>query len=133
MVWRNKHRADRRKRERIAALQKGRTIISIETGHYISERTKQQLRRAAWRAQRANHPIDNNAEIIDLTQDPEGTSNPENINRIESLLEGTSDPESIELTESPQTIYTTTITKLFTKIEQHLLTIRYTRENQINN
>jgi len=53
MVWRNKHRAGRRKRERIAALQKGLTITSVETGHYISERTKQQLRRAAWRVRHA--------------------------------------------------------------------------------
>jgi len=33
------------------------------------------------------------------------------------------------MTESTQTIYTTTITKLFTKIEQHLLTIGYIKEN----
>jgi len=55
---RNKHRAGRRKRKRIAALQKGPTITSVGTGNYISERTKQQLRRAAWHARHANRPID---------------------------------------------------------------------------
>jgi len=71
MVWRNKHRAGRRKRERIAALQKRPTIIAIETGHYIDQ-AKQQLRRAAWRAQHANRPIDHDIEIIDLTQESDG-------------------------------------------------------------
>jgi len=130
MVWRNKHRAGRRKRERIAALWKGPTITSVETGQYTSEQTRQHLRRSAWRARYANRPVDNNVETIDLTQDTEETSIPENINRNEFLLDET---RNSEITESLQTIYTTTITKLFTKIERYLLTIQYTRENQIDN
>jgi len=78
MVWRNHHRAGRKKREHIAALQRRPTITAIETGHYISEQTKQQLHRAAWRARHVNRPIDNNIETIDLTQETEGTPNPEN-------------------------------------------------------
>jgi len=104
MIWRNYHRADRRKRERIAALQKRPTITTVET---ITSPNKQQLCRAAWRARHANRPIDNNIETIDLTQETERTPNPENI----------------EQTESPSTVYTATITKLFTRIEQRLLTV----------
>jgi len=72
MVWRNHHRADRRKRERIAVRQA------------ITFPNKQQLRRAAWRARHANRLINNNIETIDLTQEIEGTPNPENIEQIES-------------------------------------------------
>jgi len=122
MVWRNKHRASRRKREHIAALQKRPTITAVETGHYVTDRTKH-LRRAAWRAQHANRSIDHNIETIDITQEAEETSNPESIERTESPPEGTSNPESIERTESPPTVYTTNITKLFTRIEQYLLII----------
>jgi len=68
-----------------------------------------------------------------LTRDAEETSKPENINQIEPPLKETLDSEIIESTESPQTIYTTTIIQLFTKIERYLLTIQYTRENQIDN
>jgi len=64
MIWRNKHRAGRKKR--IAALQKRSTIVAVKTGHYIADQAKQQLRRAARRAQHANRPTDHNVEIIDL-------------------------------------------------------------------
>jgi len=48
MVWRKKHRADRRKRECIAALKQKQPIITaIETGHFIADKAKHQLRRAA--------------------------------------------------------------------------------------
>jgi len=47
MVWRNKHRTGRKKRERIAALKKGPIITAVEIGRYISDKTKQQLRRSA--------------------------------------------------------------------------------------
>jgi len=77
------------------------------------------LRRAAWRAQHVNRPIDHNIETIDLTQEAKGTSNPESIERTKCSLEGTSNPENIEQTESPPTVYTTKITKLFTRIEQY--------------
>jgi len=76
MVWRNHHRAGRRKRERIATLQKRPTITAIETGHFLTVLTKQQLRRAAWRAQHANHSNDHDVEIIDLTQETKETPNP---------------------------------------------------------
>jgi len=36
MVWRNKHRVGRWKRERITALQKRPTIIAVQTSHYIA-------------------------------------------------------------------------------------------------
>jgi len=112
MVWRNRHRAGHRKRERIITLQKQPKITAIKTGDFISDHAKQQLRRAAWRARHADLSDNQNIEIIDLTRDIEETSN-----------------DNIEQTESTQTIYTTTITKLFTKIEQHLLTIGYMKEN----
>jgi len=116
MVWRNHHRAGRRKRERIAILQKRPTITAIETGQFLSDSAKRKLQRAAWRARHANLPEEQDVEIIDLTQEPEETANPTN---------------TIEQTES-STVYTTTITQLFTKIEQQLLTIRYMKENQIS-
>jgi len=112
MVWRNKHRAGRRKRERIAASKKQPTIIAVEKGYFLSDRTKQQLQRAAWRARHLNLPDDPNTEIIDLTQEPEENSNLENIEQIKTT----------------QTVYTATVTKLFTRIEQHLLTIGYMKE-----
>jgi len=40
MVWRNKHRAGRKKRERIATLTKGPTITSVEAGRYISDKKR---------------------------------------------------------------------------------------------
>jgi len=64
MVWRNKHRADRRKRERITASLKRPTITSVETEQYIFEQTRQRLRRAVWRARYTNHTIDDNVETI---------------------------------------------------------------------
>jgi len=130
MVWRKKHRAGRRKRERIAALRKGPTITSVEIGQYISEKTKQRLHRSAWRARYANRPASDNVETIDLTHDTEETSTPENINQNEYLLNETQNPET---TRSPQTIYKTTITKLFTKIERYLWTIQCSKRDQINN
>jgi len=92
MVWRNKHRAGRRKRERIAALQKHPKITEIESGKFISEHAKRQLRRAAWRAQYANLCERNN---IEMTQEPEENTDPEQ-------------------TEPTSTVYTAAITKLFT-------------------
>jgi len=89
MVWRNHHRAGRRKREHIAALQKRPIITTVETGNFLTDRTKQQLRRAVWQAQHANPSNDHDVEIIDLTQETKRTPNPENI----------------EQTESPSTIY----------------------------
>jgi len=111
MVWRNKHRAGRRKRERIIALQNQPKITAIESGHFVSDHTKRQLRRAAWRARHADLPENQNIEIIDLTK--ETKENPNN---------------NTEQVDSTQTVYTTTITKLFTRIEQHLLTIGYMKE-----
>jgi len=104
--------------------------MSVETGRYISDKTKQHLRRSAWRARHANRPVNNNIEIIDLTQNVEETPTPEKIDQIKFQPDGTPNPEIVE---SSQTIYTTTITKFFTKIEQYLLTVRHSRENQIDN
>jgi len=84
MVWRNKHRAGRRKRERIAALQKRPIITAVETGHFLTDRMRQQLRRAAWRAQHANPSSNHNVEIIDLTQETEEIPNLENTEQLES-------------------------------------------------
>jgi len=112
MVWRNRHRAGRRKRERIATLQKQPKITAIETGDFISDHAKQQLRRAAWRARHADPPNNQNIEIIDLTRDTEENSN-----------------DNTEQTEPTQTVYANTITKLFTRIERHLLTIGYIKGN----
>jgi len=109
MVWRNKHRSGRRKRERIAALQRQPKITAIESGQFISDRTKQQLQRA-WQARHANLPNEQNIETIDLTQETEENPN----NNTEQV--------------STPTVYTTTITKLFTRIEQHLFTIGYIKE-----
>jgi len=50
MVWLvdKKHRAGRRKHERIAALKQKQSIITaIETGHFMIDEAKRQLRRAA--------------------------------------------------------------------------------------
>jgi len=117
MVWRNHHRAGRKKRERIALLRKRPTIIAIETGQFLPDSVKQKLQRAAWRARHANLPEVQDVETIDLTQEPEETA------------EHTS---TTELTES-STVYTSTITRLFTKIEQQLLIIQHMKENQIDN
>jgi len=117
MVWRNKHRAGRRKRERIAELQKRPTITAIETGQFLSDSAKQKLRRAAWRARHASFSVEQDVETIDLTQEPEKTTN---------------STDTTEQTESPA-VYTATVTRLFTKIENQLLIIRYNKENQINN
>jgi len=130
MVWRNKHRAGRRKRERIAALRKGPIITSVETGQYITDKTKQQLRRSAWRARHANRPVDNNIEIVDLTQNLEEPPTPERTDRLEFSSEDTQNLENIEPSQST---YTTTITKYFAKIEQYLLTVKHPRENQVDN
>jgi len=113
MVWRNKHRAGRRKRERIAALQRQPKITAVVSGQFISEHAKQQLQRAAWRARHANLSNEQNIETIDLTQETE-----ENLNL-----------DNTEQVESTPTVYTTTITKLFTRIEQHLLIIGYIKQN----
>jgi len=54
MVWRKKHCAGRRKRERIAVLKQKQPIITaVEIGHFITDKTRRELHRAAWRAQRA--------------------------------------------------------------------------------
>jgi len=47
MVWRNHHRAGRRKRECIAALQRRPTITAIEVGQFLSDSMKWKLQRAA--------------------------------------------------------------------------------------
>jgi len=67
MVWRNKHRAGRRKREHIAALQRQPKITTVESGQFIIEHAKRQLQRAAWRARHANLSNEQNIETIDLT------------------------------------------------------------------
>jgi len=130
MVWRNKHRAGRRKRERIAALKKGPVISSVETGQYISDKAKQQLRRNAWRAKHVNRPVDDNIEIVDLTLNLEKPPTPEKTDKLEFSSEVT---HNLENTEPSQSTYTTTITKYFTKIEQYLLTVKHPRKNQIDN
>jgi len=112
MVWRNKHRADRRKRERIAALQRQPKITTVESSQFISEHAKRQFQRTAWRARHANLSNEQNIETIDFTQETEENLNLDNTERIEST----------------PTVYTTTTTKLFTRIEQHLLTIEYIKE-----
>jgi len=112
MVWRNKHRASRRKRERIAALQKQPKITAVESGQFISEHAKRQLQRTAWRARHTNFSNDQNIETIDLTQETEENPNFDNTEQVEST----------------PTVYTTTITKLFIRIEQHLLSIGYIKE-----
>jgi len=117
MVWRNHYRVGRRKRERIAILQKQPTITAIETGQFLSGSTKRKLQRAAWRARHVNLSDEQNVEIIDLTQEPEETANPTN---------------AIEQTESSAAVYTATVTQLFTKIVQQLLTMRYIKEKQIS-
>jgi len=122
MVWRNKHRAGRRKRERIAALKKGPIITSVESGQFVSDELKQQLRRSAWRTKHANRPVDDNIELIDLTHEEPPT--PENTDRSEF----SEDTQNLE--PSPST-YTTIVTKYFSRIERHLLTIGYIKE--INN
>jgi len=117
MVWHNNHRAGRRKRERIAALQKRPIITAIETGQFLSDNAKQKLQRAAWRARHANFSEKQDVETIDLTQEPEETTN------------STDTAEQIEF----PAVYTATVTRLFTKIEKQLLIIRYKKRNQINN
>jgi len=129
MVWRNKNRAGRRKRERIAALKKGPIITSVETGQYITDKIKQQFRRNAWRARHANRPVDNNIVLVDLTQDLEELPTPEKIDRVEFSLE---DTQNLDNEEPSHSTYTTTITKYFTKIEQYLLTIKHPKENQVD-
>jgi len=57
MVRRNHHRAGRRKRERIATLQRRPTIIAVEIGHYIADQAKRQLRQRG----------ENNTSIVLLT------------------------------------------------------------------
>jgi len=84
---------------RIAALQRRPTIIVVETDHYIADQAKKQLRRAAWREQHANHPTDNNIEVIDLIHETEGSLTPECTEQIES---------------SHPTAYTIKVTQLFT-------------------
>jgi len=129
MVWRTKNRAGRKKRERIAALKKGPTITSIETGQYVTDKIKQQLRRNAWRAKHANRPVDDNIVIVDLTQNPEELSTLEKTDRVDYSLE---DAQNLDNKELSHSTYTTTITKYFTKIEQYLMTIKYPKENQAN-
>jgi len=111
MVWRNKHRAGRRKREHIAALRKQPIITEIESGKFISDHAKRQLLRAAWREQHANLCDRNDIEIIDLTQESE-----EDIDSEQAV--------------PTQTIYTATITRLFTQIEQHLSTVGYLKRKE---
>jgi len=117
MVWRTKNRAGRRKRERIAALKKSPIITSIETGQYVTDKIKQQLRRSAWRAKHANRPVDDNIVIVDLTQNPEELPTPEKPDRVDFSLE---DAQNLDNKELSHSTYTTTITKYFTKIEQYM-------------
>jgi len=130
MVWRTKNRAGRRKREKIAALRKGPKIISVETGRYISDELKRQLQRNAWRTKHANRPVDDNIELVDLTQDQEEQLTPERTNELNPILECNQDTNNAGRLYST---YTTTVTKYFMKIEQYLTTIRRSKENQINN
>jgi len=129
MVWRTKNRAGRRKREKIAALKKGPKITSVETGRYITDEIRQQFRRSAWRAKHANRPVDDNIELVDLTQNLEEQSTPEKTDKIDFLLEYNQDLNNVEQLHST---YTTTVTKYFTKIEQYLMTIKHSKENQAN-
>jgi len=124
MVWRNKHRAGRRKRERIIALKKGPIITSVEIGQFVSDEIKQQLRRSAWRAKHANRPVDDNIELVDLTLEEPPT--PENTDK----LEFSEDTQNLEPSPS---IYTTTITKYFSRIERYLMAIKYSSKIQVNN
>jgi len=78
-----------------------------------------------------NRPVDDNIETIDLTQNSDESPIPEKIDRIEFLSDDTRNPEIIE--KPSQSIYTITITKLFPRIEQYLLIVRYSKENQIDN
>jgi len=84
MVWRNKHRAGRRKRECIAALQRQPKITAVESGQFISEHAKRQLQWAAWRARHANLSNEQNIETIDLNQKTEENPNPDNTERVET-------------------------------------------------
>jgi len=129
MVWRTKNRAGRRKREKIAALRKGPKITSVETGRYITDELKQQLRRNAWRMKHANRPVDDNIELVDLTQDQEEQLTPEETNEVDFVLEYNQNLNHVEQLHST---YTTTVTKYFTKIEQYLMTIRRSKEDQTN-
>jgi len=43
--------------------------------------------------------------------------------------EENTNPDNIKQTKPTPTVYTATITKLFTRIEQHLLTIGYIKDN----
>jgi len=115
MVWRNMHRAGCRKRERIAVLKQKQPIITaIETGYFIADKAKQQLRRAAWRAQHANRPSNHNIETIDLTQE----------------LDKTPNPEHAKSTKPPftPTNYMIKVLQFFNEIEQYLLSIRYIKK-----
>jgi len=95
-----------------ASPQRQPKITAVESGQFISEHAKRQLQRAAWRARHANLSNEQNIETIDLTQETEENPNHDNTERVEST----------------PTVYTTTIRKLFTRIEQHLLTIGYIKE-----
>jgi len=93
-------------------LQKQPKITAVESGQFISEHAKRQLQRATWRARHTNLSNDQNIDTIDLTQETEENPNPDNTEQVEST----------------PIVYTTTITKLFIRIEQHLLTIGYIKE-----
>jgi len=56
--------------------QKQPIITAIKTDHFIIDKARHQLRKAALRAQYANHPSDYNIEIIDLTRDSDKIPNP---------------------------------------------------------
>jgi len=96
---------------------------------YITDELKQQLRRNAWRTKHANRPVDDNIELVDLTQDQEEQLTPEETNEVDFVLEYNQDLNNVEQLHST---YTTTVTKYFMKIEQYLMTIRRSKEDQTN-
>jgi len=80
-------------------LQRQPKITAVESGQFISDHTKRQLQRAAWRARHANLSNEQDIETIDLTQETEENPNPDNTEQVEST----------------PTVYTATITRLFTR------------------
>jgi len=83
--------------------------MAIETGHFIADKAKQQLRRATWRAQHTNRLSNHNVETIDLTQESDETPN----------------PERAKSTKLAPTNYMIKVIQFFNEIEQYLLSIRY--------
>jgi len=81
MVWRKKYR----RRKRTAALKQKQPIITaIETGNFITDNARCQLRRTAWRAQHTNLLSNlSTIEIIDLTRNSDEIPNAEYIKSTE--------------------------------------------------